>query len=221
MLEHYGLMLALGCAVLAIVYGMLSARWVVAQPSGNARMQEIAAAIQEGARAYLNRQYLAISIAGVVLFVLVGLFLSWYTFKTLPLPRIVLLMKIALAVTFICHGLYAVGYYPVPGSFQSMLMQIFPLTEMQTIGILKVAGVLDFILSIVIFLPQRRILLIALGYATVWGLLTALARPVAHFYPQFWLESLLQWIPEFLFRVPHFLLPVWLFIFYKKSLINQ
>ena len=79
MLEHYGLMLALGCAVLAIVYGMLSARWVVAQPSGNARMQEIAAAIQEGARAYLNRQYLAISIAGVVLFVLVGLFLSWYT----------------------------------------------------------------------------------------------------------------------------------------------
>ncbi|KTF30296.1 sodium/proton-translocating pyrophosphatase, partial [Xanthomonas vesicatoria] len=79
MLEHYGLWLALGCAVLAIVYGIVSARWVVAQPSGNARMQEIAAAIQEGARAYLNRQYLTISIAGGVLFVLVGLFLSWYT----------------------------------------------------------------------------------------------------------------------------------------------
>ncbi|PPV08983.1 membrane-bound proton-translocating pyrophosphatase [Xanthomonas bromi] len=79
MLEHYGLLLALGCAVLAIVYGIVSARWVVAQPSGNARMQEIAAAIQEGARAYLNRQYLTISIAGGVLFVLVGLFLSWYT----------------------------------------------------------------------------------------------------------------------------------------------
>ncbi|GAE57914.1 hypothetical protein XPR_4549 [Xanthomonas arboricola pv. pruni MAFF 301420] len=79
MLEHYGLPLALGCAVLAIVYGGVSARWVIAQPSGNARMQEIAAAIQEGARAYLNRQYLTISIAGGVLFVLVGLFLSWYT----------------------------------------------------------------------------------------------------------------------------------------------
>ncbi|MEP9456764.1 sodium-translocating pyrophosphatase [Xanthomonas euvesicatoria] len=79
MLEHYGLWLALGCAVLAIVYGIVSARWVVAQPSGNARMQEIAAAIQEGARAYLNRQYLTISVAGAVLFVLVGLFLSWYT----------------------------------------------------------------------------------------------------------------------------------------------
>lgn len=79
MLEHYGLLLALGCAVLAIVYGIVSARWVIAQPSGNARMREIAAAIQEGARAYLNRQYLTISIAGGVLFVLVGLFLSWYT----------------------------------------------------------------------------------------------------------------------------------------------
>ncbi|RYE97171.1 MAG: sodium-translocating pyrophosphatase, partial [Oxalobacteraceae bacterium] len=79
MLEHYGLPLALGCAVLAIVYGGVSSRWVIAQPSGNARMQEIAAAIQEGARAYLNRQYLTISIAGGVLFVLVGVFLSWYT----------------------------------------------------------------------------------------------------------------------------------------------
>ncbi|UQA44320.1 sodium/proton-translocating pyrophosphatase [Xanthomonas oryzae pv. oryzae] len=56
MLEHYGPWLALGCAVLAIVYGIVSARWVVAQQSGNPRMQEIAAAIQEGARAYLNRQ---------------------------------------------------------------------------------------------------------------------------------------------------------------------
>src|SRR5690606_22361304 len=79
MLEQNGLSLALLCAVLAILYGILSARWILAQPAGNERMQQIAAAIQEGARAYLNRQYLTIAIAGVVLFVLVGLFLSWYT----------------------------------------------------------------------------------------------------------------------------------------------
>ncbi|GAB3063042.1 sodium-translocating pyrophosphatase [Stenotrophomonas tumulicola] len=79
MLERHGLSLALVCAVVAIVYGIVSARWILRQPSGNARMAEIAAAIQEGARAYLNRQYLTIGIAGVVLFVLVGLFLSWYT----------------------------------------------------------------------------------------------------------------------------------------------
>ena len=79
MLEQHGLTLALLCAVLAILYGIFSARWILAQPSGNERMRRIAAAIQEGARAYLNRQYLTIAIAGMVLFVLVGLFLSWPT----------------------------------------------------------------------------------------------------------------------------------------------
>ena len=79
MLQEHGLTLALVCAALAIVYGIVSARWILAQPAGNERMQQIAAAIQEGARAYLNRQYLTIAVAGVVLFVLVGVFLSWYT----------------------------------------------------------------------------------------------------------------------------------------------
>ncbi|MCG8277685.1 sodium-translocating pyrophosphatase [Stenotrophomonas sp. NLF4-10] len=79
MLENHGLVIALACAAIAIVYGLISTRWVLRQPAGNPRMQEIASAIQEGARAYLNRQYLTIAIAGVVLFVLVGVFLSWYT----------------------------------------------------------------------------------------------------------------------------------------------
>ncbi|MCL7715167.1 sodium-translocating pyrophosphatase [Stenotrophomonas mori] len=79
MLEHYGLVFALACAVIAIAYGLFATRWVLRQPAGNARMQEIATAIQEGARAYLNRQYLTIAIAGAVLFVLVGVFLNWYT----------------------------------------------------------------------------------------------------------------------------------------------
>ncbi len=79
MLEQYGLMIALACAVVAILYGIISARWINRQPAGNARMQEIAGAIQEGARAYLNRQYTTIGIAGAVLFVLVGIFLNWPT----------------------------------------------------------------------------------------------------------------------------------------------
>ncbi len=66
-----GVLFALVCAVLALVYGFTSWKWVNSRPNGNARMQEIAAAIQEGATAYLHRQYRTIAIVGVILFVVI------------------------------------------------------------------------------------------------------------------------------------------------------
>ncbi len=73
------LWLAIAAGVIAIVYGLFSMRWILAQPAGNERMQEIAAAIQAGAQAYLNRQYSTIALVGAILFVVLGVTLGWPT----------------------------------------------------------------------------------------------------------------------------------------------
>ena len=79
MTDEFALWLAIGAGVLAVLYGLVSAQWILKQPAGNERMQEIAQAIQEGAGAYMNRQYFAIGIVGVVLLTILFVVLGSHT----------------------------------------------------------------------------------------------------------------------------------------------
>jgi K(+)-stimulated pyrophosphate-energized sodium pump len=72
-----GIPFALICGALAIAYGAYLIFWVLRQPAGSARMQEISAAIQEGAMAYMRRQYTTIAVVAVVLTAIIWFFLHW------------------------------------------------------------------------------------------------------------------------------------------------
>jgi len=120
--------------------------------------------------------------------------------------RLLLLLKIAIALTFTCHGLYAIGFYPRPGLFVDMTINILHVNEANAILFLKVAGVLDFVLSFLIFVP--RFAKPALLYAILWGSLTALARLVANFYWDSLDHTFGYWFWEMLYRIPHAAFPL-------------
>ena len=79
MSNELALWLSIGAGALAVLFGLITTQWILKQPAGSDRMQEIAKAIQEGASAYMNRQYGTISVVGIVLFIVLGFALDWYT----------------------------------------------------------------------------------------------------------------------------------------------
>src|SRR6056297_482882 len=115
--------------------------------------------------------------------------------------------KVAIALTFIGHGLYALGYFPVPGHFVYMTTAILGVSDSGARDLLFVAGVLDLVAVVFLFVP--KIDKYALMYCILWGFLTALARPVAYIQPGpvFWI-GLHQSVYEFFVRLPHFMLPL-------------
>lgn len=126
-------------------------------------------------------------------------------------------LRVAIALTFVGHGLYAYGYYPVPGHFQQMMISGFGLSNEGALMLLKLAGILDFLAAGLLFIPQRQIRYIALWYIIIWGFLTALARIWSHagFTSLEYLFT--HWIPEFSVRSEHFLVPFGLFWWWKET----
>ena len=128
--------------------------------------------------------------------------LIFILFRQANFNHLILPIKIAIALTFIGHGLYAFGYHPQPDHYVDMVLNIFPFSESTAKSFLKVAGSLDFLVAILIFVPSTFRFVI--WYIFIWALLTSLARIVANLDTDLLLTSLHRWLFEVLVRVPHF-----------------
>jgi hypothetical protein len=130
-------------------------------------------------------------------------------------------IKAAIALTFIGHGLFAVGFYPVPGGFVEMVISTFKISEESAYIFLRIAGILDFSAAIFLFIPKTQF--IALSFMAFWGIVTAFARTVAHIDSELFIMSTSQWIHETLYRLPHGLVPLFLIIYLlvgRKKLVH-
>ncbi|WP_149496569.1 hypothetical protein [Roseiconus lacunae] len=126
----------------------------------------------------------------------------------------IIIAMIAVVTTFAGHGSYAIGWWPTPGNFFAMTTLTLGLEYESAKTVLRAAGVLDFAVCVLLFVPPLR--QIAVGYAAVWGMLTALARPVAGMSMTLIYWGADQYIHETVLRAPHFLIPLFLVFVWRK-----
>ena len=122
---------------------------------------------------------------------------------------------VAMIMTFIGHGCYALNLWPMPAKFLAMTTEILGVEHETATTLLWWAGILDFIVCVGIFLKvSRRSCAL---YAAIWGFLTAIARPVAgmSLSLNYWGADL--FIHEAVLRAPHYLIPLYLFLVWRRQ----
>ena len=130
--------------------------------------------------------------------------------------KVALFLKIAIALTFVAHGLYAMGIPFRPGHFIDMTIGITGLTESSAVLFLTIAGALDVLASLLLF--NKHTSRYALGYIFIWGLLTALARVVYGFSASFIFNSLHESLYATVYRLPHGLIALVVFLLIYSSI---
>ena len=138
--------------------------------------------------------------------------------KGTSLKRISFYLKILIALTFTGHGLYALGIYPMPGHFIDMTILSLGVTQSTAVLVLKTVGILDLLLSVLIFVPKWANYFLL--YAFVWGILTALARIVSIINLEFMMNSMHQFLYQVVYRLPHGLIPLLVFLIHRHPVKN-
>ena len=140
-----------------------------------------------------------------VIVVLIGSIQGWLIGKRLEFT-----IKSLVALTFFCHGLYAINYYPRPGVFVDLMLNTFHTSENFAHLFIFIIGVIDLVIAFALFIP--KIDKIALWYAVIWGIITAISRLTANIYWDFFLSSFQQSIHLMVYRLVHGLLPLSLLV---------
>jgi len=135
-------------------------------------------------------------------------FVLLYLFKEKQnVAKLIMPLKVITALAFISHGVYALGtVYPLPANFVTMTLNILPVSENSAKSLLYVAGLLDFVAAVLIFVP--KVSRIALLYAAFWGIATALARIISGLTYDVSLLALHQYLFATVYRIPHGLIPL-------------
>lgn len=153
------------------------------------------------------------------------LFLYLVLFQKIHLPKFNFMLKVAIALTFLGHGLYALGIYITPGIWTDMALSslnfigIYPSVD-QVKNIIYLAGILDIILVIGIFFPNKWSTPFLL-WASIWGLLTALSRVIGFMNIDSNWHTLMQWLPQTILRLPHTIIPVTVLVIIFKDSLSQ
>ncbi len=142
----------------------------------------------------------------------------WWVGGTFSRNALLNAFRVALALTFACHGLYAVGFYPTPGEWITMTTTLTGLSDADAFRFVRAAGVLDFVVAGLIFAPMRGIALPALVYTACWGLATALARSASFVRWENFSDSTTQWLHETVIRLPHATVPLVLFFALRSGI---
>jgi hypothetical protein len=128
---------------------------------------------------------------------------------------LMLWLKTSIVLTFVPHGLFAMGLIYVPGHFIDMTIKIIGLTETQSILFLYIVGFLDLLISVLIFFP--KVAKYAVGYAITWGFLTAFARLASGFNAHFFWPSIHNYTYLVVYRLPHGLIPLIVYLLLPKT----
>jgi len=154
------------------------------------------------------------------------LFLYMILFDKVHLNKFNIILKLSIALTFAGHGLYALGVYNTPGMWTDMALSslnfigLYP-SVTQVRDVIYLAGILDMILAVGIFLSNRWSAPFLI-WALIWGLLTALSRVIGFMNIDASWHTLIQWLPQTIIRLPHALIPLAALViifkddFYKK-----